>query len=52
MKKVSVVKVTAALKEEGYLYDSSLCLQETGWDYILDNMDVLGDVLQTDTKKL
>lgn len=30
----------AALKEEGYLYDSSLCLQETGWDYILDNMDV------------
>ncbi len=29
-----------ALAEEGYLYDSSACLQETGWDYILDRMDV------------
>ena len=29
-----------ALKEEGYKFDSSACLQETGWDYILDKMDV------------
>ncbi len=29
-----------ALAEEGYLFDSSSCLQETGWDYILDRMDV------------
>lgn len=30
----------AALKEEGYVFDSSTCLQETGWDYLLDKMDV------------
>ena len=30
----------AALKEEGYRFDSSTALQETGWDYILDKMDV------------
>lgn len=29
-----------ALAEEGYQFDSSNCLQETGWDYILDRMDV------------
>ena len=29
-----------ALFEEGYFFDSSACLQETGWDYILDRMDV------------
>lgn len=29
-----------ALKEEGYLFDSSTALQETGWDYILDKMDI------------
>jgi len=29
-----------ALKEEGYWFDSTLCLQETGWDYILGRMDV------------
>ena len=29
-----------ALKEEGYCFDSSKVLQETGWDYILDKMDV------------
>ena len=28
----------AALAAEGYLYDSSNCLQETGWDYIVGNM--------------
>jgi peptidoglycan/xylan/chitin deacetylase (PgdA/CDA1 family) len=28
-----------ALAEEGYLFDSSNCLQETGWDYILDRME-------------
>ena len=30
----------AALEKEGYLYDSSICMQETGWDYIMDKMDV------------
>ena len=30
----------AALKEEGYLFDGSAALQETGWDYILGNTDV------------
>lgn len=29
-----------ALAAEGYRYDSSNCLQETGWDYILDRMDI------------
>lgn len=29
-----------ALAEEGYHFDSSACLQETGWDYILDRMEV------------
>ena len=29
-----------AIKEEGYTFDSSCCLQETGWDYILDKLDV------------
>lgn len=30
----------AALAEEGYKFDSSACLQETGWDYIQGNMEV------------
>ena len=30
----------AAIAEEGYKFDSSACLQETGWDYIQGNMDV------------
>lgn len=30
----------AALKKEGYLFDSSAVLQETGWDYLLDKLDV------------
>jgi len=30
----------AAIAAEGYQYDSSQCLQETGWDYLLDRMDV------------
>ena len=29
-----------ALKKSGYEFDSSACLQETGWDYLLDRMDV------------
>lgn len=29
-----------ALAEEGYRFDSSVCLQETGGDYILDRMEV------------
>ncbi len=29
-----------ALAVEGYRYDSSACLQETGWDYIMNRMDV------------
>lgn len=30
----------AAIHDEGFEFDSSSCLQETGWDYILDKMDV------------
>lgn len=30
----------AALKAEGYAFDSSSAMQPTGWDYILDKMDV------------
>jgi len=30
----------AALAGEKYCYDSSCCMQETGWDYLLDKMDV------------
>lgn len=30
----------AALAEGGYKFDSSACLQETGWDYIQGNMEV------------
>ena len=29
-----------ALAEEDYTYDSSNCMQETGWDYLLDKMEV------------
>ncbi len=29
-----------ALAVEKYAYDSSTCLQETGWDYLLDKLDV------------
>ncbi|MBQ7177692.1 MAG: polysaccharide deacetylase family protein [Victivallales bacterium] len=29
-----------AVHEEGFLWDSSTALQETGWDYLLDRMDV------------
>lgn len=29
-----------AIRDEGFLWDSSLCLQETGWDYLLDKFDV------------
>ena len=30
-----------ALAAEGYKYDSSCCMQETGWDYLLDKLDVM-----------
>ena len=31
----------AALKAEGYVFDSSCAMQPTGWDYILDKMDAV-----------
>ena len=35
-----------------YIAESPLDCVANGTGYVLDNMDVLGDVLQTDTKKL
>ena len=35
----SCANMFKAIAEEGYTYDSSACLQETGWDYLNGNMD-------------